>query len=107
MIDSHMHINSYFNNISDIDKINNNKLIANVINVGLDIITSREIVSISFNNDKMYTSIGIHPHYTKDDNPEDFFNLVNDKVVAIGEIGFDNTDNDYSNQNIILLNKYL
>lgn len=107
MIDSHMHINSYFNNISDLDKINNNKQIENVINVGLDIITSREIVSISLNNDKMYTAIGIHPLYTKDHNPEDLFNLVNDKVVAIGEIGFDNTDNDYNNQKYYFVKQIL
>jgi len=98
MIDSHMHTNSYFYNICDIDKINSNKHIEKVINVGLDIETSKQIIEMAMKNKKIYTSIGIHPLYIKNDNPEDLFNLVNDKVVAIGEIGLDNTESNYINQ---------
>ena len=107
MIDSHMHINSYFNNISDLDKINNNKHIENVINVGLDIKTSRQIIKLARDSKKIYTSIGIHPLYINDDNPEDLFNLVNDKVVAIGEIGLDNSDNNYINQKYYFIKQIL
>lgn len=107
MIDSHMHINSYFNNISDLDKVNNNKHIENVINVGLDIKTSRQIIKLVGDSKKIYTSIGIHPLYINDDNPEDLFNLVNDKVVAIGEIGLDNSENNYINQKYYLIKQIL
>ena len=66
--------------------------------VGLDIETSKQIIEMAMKNKKIYTSIGIHPLYIKNDNPEDLFNLVNDKVVAIGEIGLDNTESNYINQ---------
>jgi len=103
MIDSHMHINSYFNNNGDIDKINSNDHIEKVINVGLDINTSKEITSMAINNDKMYTAIGIHPLYIKDNEPEDLFSLVNDKVVAIGEIGLDSTEDNFTKQREYLI----
>lgn len=103
MIDSHMHINSYFNNNGDIDKVNNNDRLEKVINVGLDINTSKEITSMAINNDKMYTAIGIHPLYIKGNEPEDLFGLVNDKVVAIGEIGLDSTEDNFLKQREYLI----
>lgn len=103
MIDSHMHINSHFNNTYDIDKVNSNEHIEKVINVGLDIKTSKEISAMAINNDKMYTAIGIHPLYIKDNEPEDLFSLVNDKVVAIGEIGLDSTEDNFLKQREYLI----
>lgn len=107
MIDSHMHINSYFNNNSDIDKIKSNDHIEKAINIGLDINTSKEIISMARNNEKMYTSIGIHPLYIKNNEPEDLFSLVNDKVVAIGEIGLDNTEDNFTKQREYLIKQIL
>jgi len=103
MIDSHMHINSYFNNTYDIYKVNSNERIEKVINVGLDIKTSKEITAMAISNDKMYTSIGIHPLYIKENQPEDLFSLVNDKVVAVGEIGLDNTEDNFIKQREYLI----
>jgi TatD DNase family protein len=107
MIDSHMHINSYFNNNSDIDKINSNDHIEKVINIGLDINTSKEITSMATSNEKMYTAIGIHPLYIKNNEPEDLFGLINDKVVAIGEIGLDNTEDNFIKQREYLIMQIL
>lgn len=60
-IDSHMHINKVV--LSDkqkyIDDINNNPHLESVVNVGLDIETSREAIAISKTNPKFYSTIGI------------------------------------------------
>jgi len=100
IIDSHMHINSkVINDVKNlINKINNNKNIESVINVGMDIETSRECVKISNTEKKFYTSIGIHPLYIKSENFDELYNLINDKVVAIGEIGLDSNHSNYYEQ---------
>lgn len=101
VIDSHMHINSkVINNIKDsIKKINDNENIESVINVGLDIETSKECIQISTKENKFYTSIGIHPLYIDNDNINELLKLCdNEKVVAIGEIVLDSSNNDFYNQ---------
>ena len=61
-IDSHMHINSIV--LNDEKKyivfINNNTDIESVINVGLDLKSSKESINISELNSKFYSSVGIH-----------------------------------------------
>jgi len=104
-IDSHMHINSKI--LSDMQKyiyeINNNSSIESVINVGLDINTSKEIISLN-DNDKFYSSIGIHPLYIDSQNINELYTLVNnDKVVAIGEIGLDTLNNNLDEQKKYLI----
>ena len=79
-----------------IKEINNNSSLEGVINIGLDIPTSKECVFISNNNQKFYSAVGVHPlhigSYNLDDLYDDLSSLAkNDKVVAIGEIGLDNT----------------
>lgn len=101
VIDSHVHINS--NNINNvrnsIEKINNNENIESVINVGLNIETSKECIKISKKEKKFYTSIGIHPLYVDNENINELLNICdNEKVIAIGEIGLDNSNNDFYNQ---------
>lgn len=100
VIDSHVHINSKI--IKDVDysikQICNNESIESVINIGLDIETSKDCIDISNNKNKFYTSIGIHPLYIKNQNPNELYNLINDRVVAIGEIGLDNSKSNYYEQ---------
>ena len=85
MIDTHTHINSYL--LDDVEKeidlINNSAYLSAVINIGLDINTSKECIKISSNNDSFYSSIGIHPSYIKDQDPSVLYNLITDKVIAI------------------------
>lgn len=90
-IDSHMHVNSkVIDNVkSTIKRINDDKNIESVINVGLDIETSKECIEISNKENKFYTSIGIHPLYIQNNNFNDLYSLVNEKIIAIGEIGLD------------------
>ena len=63
-IDSHIHINSLvLNNIQRyIDEIIYNPSIESVINIGLNIETSKECLELN-KNSKLYSSIGIHPLY--------------------------------------------
>ena len=101
MIDSHMHINSkVLNNKGEyINRINNNNFIESVINVGLDIFTSKESIEISNRNSKFYSSVGIHPLYIGNQELNELYNLSsNQKVVAIGEIGLDILNKDHYSQ---------
>lgn len=100
-IDSHMHINTtLLTNLKDeIDDINHNPNLEAVINVGLDQKTSQESLTISNTNPKFYSAIGIHPLYIEEQDPNFLYDLAeNDKVVAIGEIGLDNTKDNYLQQ---------
>ena len=104
-IDSHMHINSLLiNDIEkEINKINSNDKLEAVINIGLDLDTSKEIINISNNNSKFYSSVGIHPLYVDSQDCNKLYSLAdNDKVVAIGEIGLDDTKD-----NLLLQKAYL
>ena len=108
-IDSHMHINNKILTNTDfyINKINESKLIDNVINVGLDIETSKESILISNNNSKFYSSVGIHPLYINGQNCEDLYNLIDERTVAIGEIGLDNSNSDYIDQKKIFIKQIM
>ena len=100
MIDTHTHINSYL--LDDVEKeidlINNSAYLSAVINIGLDINTSKECIKISSNNDSFYSSIGIHPSYIKDQDPSVLYNLITDKVIAIGEVGLEATSPNLEEQ---------
>lgn len=104
-IDSHMHINSIVSkNIEkEILDINNNSNLKNVINVSLNSETAKESIIISNSNTKFYSAIGIHPLYVENQSINDLYDIaLNEKVVAIGEIGLDTTKD-----NIELQKKYL
>ena len=104
-IDSHMHINSIVSkNIEkEILDINNNPNLKNVINVSLNSETAKESIIISNSNAKFYSAIGIHPLYVENQSIDDLYDIaLNEKVVAIGEIGLDTTKD-----NIELQKKYL
>lgn len=91
LIDSHIHTNHLVLPNCDqvIQEINDNPSLYAVINVGMNIETSMEAVNIAINNPKFYAAVGIHPLYIKGEFDENLYSLVNDKVVAIGEIGLD------------------
>lgn len=109
IIDSHVHVNSkVIDNVEDtINKINNDYNIESVINVGLDIETSKECVNISNKENKFYSSIGIHPLYIENENYNKLYDLINDKVVAIGEIGLDSINKNFYDQKKNLIKQIL
>lgn len=100
-IDSHIHINNMvLKNLQKyIAEINNNHNIKSVINVGLNIETSNESLMISNKIKKFYSTVGIHPLYTESQDIDSIYKLgINDKVVAIGEIGLDSTKDNFNEQ---------
>ncbi len=109
-IDSHMHINSLLleNKEKYISAINNNYLIESVINVGLDLKSSEESITISKANHKFFSSVGIHPLYIESQNLSDLYNLaINPKVIAIGEIGLDSTKSNFEVQKKYLIEQII
>ena len=108
--DSHRHINSIVLNDEKkyIDLINNNSDIEGVINVGLDLKSSKESINISQLNPKFYSSVGIHPLYVESQNLEILYDLAdNPRVVALGEIGLDNTKNNFNEQRKYLIRQII
>ena len=106
VIDSHMYINSTIldNTQEYIDDINSNFSIESVINIRMNIETSKESISISKTNRKFYATIGIYPLYIENENINELYKLSdNDKVVAIGEIGLDTMHNNFDYQRKYLI----
>ena len=109
-IDSHMHINHFIldNKEKYIDAINNNSRIESVINIGLNLQTSQESISIAQSNSKFYSSIGVHPLYIDSQNLEKLYGLAdNPRVVALGESGLDNTKNNFNEQRKYLIRQII
>ena len=109
-IDSHMHINNIVLEDEEryIRAINNNGMIEKVINVGLNLRSSKESIAISEANNKFFSSIGIHPLYVDSQDLSVLYDLAdNPKVVAIGEIGLDNTKENFEIQKEYLINQII
>ena len=108
-IDSHMYINSLVlkNRQKYINEIIYNPNIESVINIGLNIETSKECLELN-KNSKFYSSVGIHPLYIEFQDINKIYELAtNDKVVAIGEIGLDTIKNNLEEQKKYLINQII
>jgi len=91
-IDTHAHLN-----FSDYDK-DRDEIIASafkngvkyIINVGTDLKTSKESISLSKKYDRIFATVGWHPHDAESYDENELLKLLdNKKIVAIGEIGLD------------------
>lgn len=114
LIDTHAHYNSDI--MGDLDEqiktANSNEDVFKIINVGLNVETSREAVRIGLENPKFYSTLGVHPLYDGriEALEEIFYEYDNTKIVAIGETGVD-TNGDIDQQitkfleSIVLANK--
>jgi TatD DNase family protein len=64
-----------------------------IINVGLDVESSRASLALAKNYDDVFSTVGFHPHEAskmKDDDLKTLAELAKDeRVVAVGEIGLD------------------
>lgn len=96
LIDTHAHIlKEYYPDDYDsiVDRIE--KEMEYIINIGLDLNSSQEVVELSKKTQNILSAIGIHPSNVnkKEDIRKDLNSiekmLSNDKVIAIGEIGLD------------------
>ncbi|MEN2983998.1 MAG: TatD family hydrolase [Dictyoglomaceae bacterium] len=92
-IDLHTHLNheSLYKNWKEIYKRAKKVGVEGLIIVGFDFDSSRIAVEISSCEDKIFASIGIHPHDADSLNYSDFQweDLITSKTIAIGEIGLD------------------
>ena len=95
LVDSHAHL--FFDHFKDDLKsvIENARehSVAAILNVGIDIETSRRVVEMAQNELLFYAGVGVHPNDAHQA-PENYIDEVeqlaqNEKVVAIGEIGLD------------------
>jgi len=95
MIDSHCHLDfkAFNKNREEIILEAQHEGISTIINVGADMTTSRNSVKLANQYDMIYATVGIHPHdaSTVDEGNLDELRKLSlqDKVVAIGEIGLD------------------
>lgn len=93
LIDTHAHYNSCVmeNLKNEIDIVNKSNDGTKIINVGLDYKTSEEAINIGIENNKFYSTIGIHPLYNGNVNELEYLynKYDNKKIVAIGETGID------------------
>ncbi len=99
-IDTHSHLlkryyKDDFHNV--ISKLDEHKILS--INIAFDIESSKEILNLSKQHSNLLSVIGIHPNDTnniKDSNLIELEELINDNVIAIGEIGLDYHYEDYN-----------
>lgn len=95
LIDSHVHLDDrrYDKDRERIIKDLEEDGIEIVLNIGVNLQSSIESVSMAEKYNRVYAVVGFHPHYSKeaeDSTLEILKSFTNrDKVVAIGEIGLD------------------
>ncbi|MCF7886896.1 MAG: TatD family hydrolase [Candidatus Omnitrophica bacterium] len=94
LVDSHCHLNSLTDSISlrviDWFKASGNKL----IDSSIDLKTSRKSIQLSRKYPFVYSLLGFHPFFYDDFSNEIYQKYrellkVNDKIVALGEVGLD------------------
>jgi TatD DNase family protein len=95
MIDTHAHLD-FSQYDSDRDRVIKEGLeqgLEAVVNIGVDLETSQKSIELAEKYERVYATVGIHPHDSKDA-PGDYLDRLeklaaHEKVVAIGEIGLD------------------
>ncbi|MCD1146751.1 TatD family hydrolase [Peptoniphilus sp. KCTC 25270] len=95
MIDSHAHLddNRFKKDQAQVIKNFEKNGVDLVVNIGADLVSSKSSVFLAENNERIYATVGVHPHDAKNYNQdvEDQLEMLSgrEKVVAIGEIGLD------------------
>lgn len=95
LIDTHAHLT--FDELEkDVDEVVGRSRAAGVtgwITVGTEPQQNRKVTALVPKFENMYAAVGIHPHYAQNFTPDDVEQLKqfaqSEKVVAIGETGFD------------------
>ena len=93
-IDTHCHVlNDYYDDIDEIINKCKNNGVNKIIVSGCDIETNKEVLELVNKYDIIYGTIGFHPTELNDFKEEYFEflekNIMNEKIVGIGEIGLD------------------
>jgi TatD DNase family protein len=96
LIDAHCHLTYESRRVGNIEAVVKRSVEAGVkgwITIGTDLEDSREAVALAERFENMFATVAIHPHEAKSAKPEVIAQLKeliqNNKVVAIGETGFD------------------
>lgn len=95
LIDTHCHIHEADYPIKTDDVLYKAKQagVEKIICVGTNLESSRRAVELANKYDSIFAVIGVHPHYAEDgiDDFEEYLSQleINDKIIAIGEIGLD------------------
>ncbi len=95
LIDTHAHLEDekFSNDRHQVIRQAKQEGIHTIINIGSNLITSKQSVELSKEYDFIYATVGIHPHDASgfnDNMYSSFLELTkNEKVVGIGEIGLD------------------
>ena len=95
LIDTHAHL--YFNQFDEdrkqVIERAHDAGVTKIINIGIDIETSRQCIELAEQNDGLFAAVGIHPNDSTKLDDEALAELKkwakHPKVVAIGEIGLD------------------
>lgn len=110
--DTHCHIFSkYYYDVNYLIASLNSNNIKRVIVNGYDSESNNEVIDL-IKCDSVYGALGIHPDYIGDFNDLNFNfienNLMNDKIVAIGEIGLDFYHNNMNkDEQLCMFEKFL
>jgi TatD DNase family protein len=94
-IDTHAHLDfpEYKNEVPAVLGRAKEAGVGNIINVGVDLETSKHSIDLARRYPEVYASVGLHPHSALDldiETPGQLLTMAShDKVVAIGEIGLD------------------
>jgi TatD DNase family protein len=94
MFDTHVHLNDakLYNDLDLHIKEAKDSGVNRMMVIGYDVESSRLAVEIASKYDFVYAAIGVHPSEFKEENRDyvkEIEELINDKVVCIGEIGLD------------------
>lgn len=102
LIDTHCHIhnNDYPLEVSEVlahAKLNN---VGQMVCIGTDIDDSVQAIKFAGDNENIFATVGIHPHYAKNGHVgiEKLIDVSNPSLVAVGEIGLDYYYNHSSKQ---------
>ena len=95
IIDSHCHLyyDSLANDIDNVIQRANDVGVSRLVCVGTNVEESKKCLSITENNDDIFSSSGVHPHDSKevvDGYIDEIYELMEyESMIAIGEIGLD------------------
>jgi len=94
-IDTHCHLdmNAYREDLDEVLERADDVGVERIITVGIDVASSRRAVALAESYERIYATVGIHPHDASGVNERDYDELrrlaAHPKVVAYGEIGLD------------------
>jgi TatD DNase family protein len=90
---AHLHFHQFEKDLQQVlEKLDSHNF-SFVVNVGIDVEDSKKALSLSQKHEKLYCSVGVHPHEASNV-PDNFLQVFEEllehkKVVAIGECGLD------------------